>query len=125
MTREERKNKTLFRRENLKQILKEAKTTPSYLLAKKYNYSQSGMNDLIRRNGITPIKRQPITHCECGEKVYIGKYCRECFNFRHNRRYKRYRFSTHRWKFDSYEPACFLPENWDAQPKHYYRRIEF
>jgi len=116
-----RKTHQRISKETLKQILKEAKKIPSYLLAKKHNYSQSGMNDLIRRNGLTPIKRQPATHCECGKKVHIGIRCRECFNYRHNERYKKHRVSAHRWKHNSYEPSCFLPENWDAQPKPYYR----
>ena len=110
-------NRKEFHRMNrqvLDNLLIEAKTIPSYLLAKKYNYSQSGMNDLLKRNGITPLKRQPTTHCECGKEVYIGKYCRECFNYRHNQRYKKHRVSAHRWKFNSYEPACLLPENWSA-----------
>ena len=121
--REEKRN---ARREKLEQILREAEITPSYLLAKEYNYTQSGMINLLRRNGLTPIKRQPPTHCECGNKIYVGKHCRECYNFRNSQRYKKHRISGHKWKFNSYEPSCLLPENLDANlHKHSYRIIEF
>ena len=112
-------------RQVLNNLLIEAKTIPSCLLAKKYSYSQSGMNDLIRRNGLTPIKRQPATHCECGKKVHIGKLCRECFNYRHNERYKKHRVSAHEFKFNSYKPACFLPENWDADSHKFQYKIDY